>query len=121
MEGAAGAPVDLYAYSIRVASVYDGDTIRADIDLGFGTRLMNKSIRLHGINTPEVRGDSREAGLAARDRVRELILGAEGIVLHSIKDGAGKYGRYLGRIRMADGRVLNDVLLAEGHAVEYMK
>ncbi len=35
-----------YVYDARVVSVYDGDTIRVDIDLGFNLWLHNESIRL---------------------------------------------------------------------------
>ena len=44
-----------YVYKAYVRSVYDGDTITVDIDVGFGITLTSQKIRLRGIDTPEVR------------------------------------------------------------------
>ena len=109
----------LYNYTAKVVSVYDGDTCRVDIDLGLSTWIHNESIRLHRINAPEVRGEEREAGLAARDFLRDLIEGRE-IVLQTIKDKKGKYGRYLGEIWIEhQGQKINvnDFIVANGHAI----
>jgi len=105
-----------YLYKAKVVSVYDGDTCRADIDLGFGTVLKNKTIRLSGIDTAEIRSDDKESALKARDRLRELILGKE-IVLQTVKDRTGKYGRIIGTIYQ-DGMNVNEVLVEEGLAVK---
>lgn len=109
----------LYYYLANVISVYDGDTIRADIDLGLSTWVKNEKIRLARINAPELRGLEREAGLKARDFLRELILGKE-IVLQTIKDRKGKYGRYLAEIWLEqdDGKWINvnDRMVEVGHA-----
>jgi endonuclease YncB( thermonuclease family) len=44
-----------YHYSARVIDVHDGDTIRCDIDLGFGKiTLRNQAFRFFGINAPEI-------------------------------------------------------------------
>ena len=51
-----------YIYKAEVVSVYDGDTITVDIDLGFNVVLRKQKIRLGGINTPEIRGEEREEG-----------------------------------------------------------
>lgn len=45
--------LELYKYCAKVMSVYDGDTIRVDIDLGLKTWIKNESIRLNRINAPE--------------------------------------------------------------------
>lgn len=42
----------LYHYRARLVSVYDGDTIRVDLDLGMGIWRNNIALRLYGINTP---------------------------------------------------------------------
>jgi micrococcal nuclease len=117
----------MFEYMAKVVSVYDGDTIRVDIDLGFGIKFENQSIRLLGIDTPEVRGEEREAGIKVRDYVREQILEKE-IVLKTYKDTKGKYGRWLGQVYyVKDGIVasdspdlicLNDELLKLGMAEE---
>jgi micrococcal nuclease len=115
----------MYEYNAKVIRVYDGDTIWADLDLGFGIWMRNQSIRLLGINTPELRGESKEAGIVSRDRVIELLdsAGNECIIRTSKGKQTGKYGRILGEIWIPDQQTLsvNDILLNEGLAVEYMK
>jgi len=87
----------MFEYMAKVVSVYDGDTIRVDIDLGFGLSLKNQSIRFLGVDTPEVRGDGRDEGLIVRDYVRGQIMDKE-IMLRTYKDTKGKYGRWLAEI-----------------------
>lgn len=43
-----------YPYHLLSSEVYDGDTVKAVLDLGFGTRC-DKSLRIQGIDAPEVR------------------------------------------------------------------
>jgi len=109
--------IDLYRYNARCTSVYDGDSITIDIDLGFNHWMLNQKIRLFGINTHEVRGAERPSGLIARDRLRGLIEGRD-IILASHRDRAGKYGRWLGTIYIDDINI-NKLLLDEGLATIY--
>jgi micrococcal nuclease len=109
----------MYTYKAKVIKVYDGDTITADIDLGFGIWMKNQTIRLYGINTPEVRGEERERGTIVRDWLCEQILNKE-VILNTFKDKKGKYGRYLAEIIIND-RNINSELVEQGMAVEYMK
>ena len=109
--------LQLYTYKATVVSVYDGDSITIDWDLGAGVVLHGQKIRLYGINTPELRGDDREAGLISRDYVREMILDKE-ITMKTYKDKKGKYGRWLAEI-FIDGINLNKQLIDMGYAVEY--
>ena len=110
----------LYRYNAFVSSVYDGDTITVEIDLGLKTFIKGEKIRLSRINAPELRGKEREAGLKSRDFLRQLILN-KNILLETVKDKKGKYGRYLGEIWYAPhGKRLinvNDLLVKKGYAV----
>ena len=117
----------MYNYKISLLRVVDGDTIDAEIDLGFDVKI-KKRIRFMGINTPESRTkdlEEKARGLAAKDRVKALLEGCKNIQLHS--HGIGKFGRCLGEIMldMVDGQEkltlvsLNELLIKEGHAVEY--
>lgn len=109
----------MYEYRAYVKKVYDGDTITVDIDLGFGVLLKNQKIRLYGINTPEVRGESKELGKKVRDLVRQRIL-ETWVIIKTKKDKKGKYGRYLAIVYEPEiEESLNDWLLNEGHAVKY--
>lgn len=108
----------MYQYNAKVVSVYDGDTLRADIDLGFSTWVRGVDIRLHGINAPEMHGDTKVAGTKARDALRELVLGKE-VVIDTFKDKVEKYGRYLAKVTCA-GVCANQLLVDQGLAVPFM-
>lgn len=112
-----GYRIKMYQYRAFVKRVYDGDTITVDIDLGFNMVMRNQKIRLSRINTPEIRGASREAGLKSKLALEEKILN-KNIVIHTQKDKKGKYGRWLAEIWLADV-CLNDWLLSEGLAEKY--
>ena len=103
-----------YKYKAHVTKVYDGDTITVSIDCGFGIELQKQKIRLYGINTPEVRGEERELGIVSRDRLREKILDKD-IILETIKDKKGKYGRFLGIVHYNNINI-NDWLVENGLA-----
>jgi micrococcal nuclease len=107
----------MYEYRAYVRKVYDGDTIRADIDLGFGVELKNQSIRLTGINTPEIRGEEREEGLKSRDALRSRIAN-KWVRIKTTQDKKGKYGRWLGEVWI-DDVCINNWLLKEGLAKVY--
>jgi len=109
----------LYYYKAKITAVYDGDTCTADIDLGLHTVRKNEKIRLARINAPEVRGSQREQGLISRDFLRNLILD-KAILIQTIKDKQGKYGRFLGEIWLIndDGSLsnINDLMVSSGFA-----
>jgi len=104
----------LYTYKARIVSVYDGDTVTADVDLGFHTWVHGEKLRLSRINAPEIRGSERPRGLVSRDWLRERLMGKE-VLIRTTKDKKGKYGRYLVEIFL-DGRNVNDWLVEEGMA-----
>ncbi len=110
---------ELYHYTAQVQSVYDGDTCRVDIDLGLGIWIRNEKLRLLRINAPEMTGSDKALGMASRDFLRGLIDGRE-IIIETVKDQRGKYGRYLAEIWIGQDGVwqnVNDALVAAGHAV----
>lgn len=107
----------MYTYNAYVTKVYDGDTITVDIDLGFGIILKKQKLRLYGLNAPEVRGENKTRGLEVRDTLRELILN-QNIIVKTVKDKKGKYGRWLATI-IYDDQNINEWLLQEGMAEKY--
>jgi len=110
---------ELFHYTALVQSVYDGDTCRVDIDLGLGIWIHNEKLRLVRINAPEMTGPDQPQGVASRDFLRSLIDGKE-IIIETLKDRRGKYGRYLAEIWIEKngGWInVNDALVAAGHAV----
>jgi micrococcal nuclease len=111
-----------YIYKIKVTRVVDGDTIDAEIDLGFDLKL-NKRIRLYGINTPETRTrdpEEKKRGLAAKKFLQQIVDEQQGVLFLKSLDH-GKFGRCIGVLfeQDFDDQSINDVLVQEGHAVEY--
>ena len=77
----------------RVVSVYDGDTFRVDID-GWPPLIgRDMPVRIAGIDCPEMRGKDadKEAAIAARDALRDLLENADLIELRNVR--RGKYFR----------------------------
>ena len=120
--------VNMYNYNATCVKVVDGDTIDADIDLGFGVKI-KKRIRLAGINAPESRTRNlveKKLGLAAKDKLIEMLDGAANCFELESQE-IGKYGRVLGRLHIdkISGKdvitkmCINDCLVKEGYAVEY--
>jgi micrococcal nuclease len=111
---------NLYHYRAMVVYIYDGDTCTVDIDLGLNTWVRGEKLRLYRINAPELRGAERPEGLKSRDFLREQIDG-EKVVIQTIKDKKGKYGRYLAEIwRVSvEGEAINinDLMVEKGFAV----
>ena len=113
--------MELYTYKAKILSVYDGDTVTADIQLGFYVIAHKVKLRLYGINTPEIRGgtaETKKAGITARDWLREKVTGKE-VTVKSF--GKGKYGRWLTELYL-DGEEtsLNQQLIDQGLAVPYL-
>lgn len=108
----------LWKYKAKILRVIDGDTFDVLLDLGFNI-LIRRRVRLYGVNTPEIRGVTKEDGLKASARVSELIEGKDVLLISCDYDD--KFGRCLAKVIIPDGteRDLGDLLLAEGLAVEY--
>jgi len=112
----------MYTYNAKVDRVVDGDTVDALVDLGFDT-WKKVRIRLHGIDAWESRTrdlEEKARGLAAKDRLAEVLeLENEGKFI-LVSHGVGKYGRCLGEIFLTENSdSVNNLLISEGHATEY--
>ena len=118
------ADKDPYVYRIRsVHKVVDGDTIDADIDLGFDISL-TKRIRLAGIDTPESRTkdeEEKKLGLEAKEWLKHRLMYANDIIIRTEKpDSTEKYGRIIGHLFINGEEIsLNNQMIAEGYAWEY--
>jgi micrococcal nuclease len=116
---------DPYIYRVKqVLKVVDGDTIDADIDLGFDISL-TKRVRLAGIDTPESRTtDKREKalGLESKDWLKNRLEFAKDIVIKTqLPDSTEKYGRILGKLYINNEETsLNEQMIDEGYAWSYM-
>jgi micrococcal nuclease len=103
----------------KVIKVYDGDSITIAAKLPFKNSLVYRfSIRLNGIDTPEIKGktdDEKEAAKNARDALSNLILNKY-ITLKNVDNE--KYGRVLADVYLENLHV-NDWLVKERYAVRY--
>lgn len=111
----------MYEYKARLVRVIDGDTVILAVDLGFHLTA-ELAFRLLAIDTPELKGPTREAGLAAKVELERLCgLGQ----LRVTTQKTDKYGRWLAHIDVLaqDGSVIVNVsssLLEGGFGVHYM-
>jgi endonuclease YncB( thermonuclease family) len=101
----------LALYALVTYIVVDGDTIKAPYGVTY---------RLLGFDAPETHfakcDAERELGLAAKERLEELLETSEVKVIESGK--RDKYGRTLAQVT-ANGRDVGDILISEGLARPY--
>lgn len=92
--------------------VVDGDTYDLRIALGLGVEKVGR-IRLIGLDTPELRGEEKARGLAAKDAAEEFMGRCPCSVL---SDGKyGKYGRLIADVEDSSGMKISEYLRAGGH------
>lgn len=103
----------------KIIEVYDGDTCK--VVYRFGRKYFKISIRIGGIDTPEIRGGSQNETKAAeqiRDHVRELILGKIKYIYIEKWDKYG--GRVVGDVFLnGKNKPLSGYLLQRGLAKKY--
>ena len=115
---------DPYIYRIRsIHKVVDGDTIDADIDLGFDISL-TKRIRLAGVDTPESRttdANEKKLGLESKEWLKKRVEGAKDIIIRTeLPDSTEKYGRIIGHLFInGEESSLNNQMITEGYAWPY--
>ena len=111
----------MFRFNAHLVRVVDGDTIDADIELGFSV-FMRDRIRLMGIDTPESRTrnlQEKSWGLAAKHRLIELLAETDGEFTLVTEDmEKGKFGRVLGTIEI-NGKDANQTLIEENFAIPY--
>jgi micrococcal nuclease len=110
----------MYDYQCTIVRVVDGDTVDVDIDLGFDTWRRGERIRLYGVDTPECRSRSateKKAGLLAKGFVMQML--HEGGTYKLTTKEKGKFGRYLGTIKINGELTINAALISEHLAVPY--
>jgi micrococcal nuclease len=118
------ADKDPYIYRIRtISKVVDGDTIDADIDLGFDISL-SKRIRLAGIDTPESRttnAKEKTMGLESKEWLKKTLEGAKDILIKTeLPDSTEKYGRIIGHLFINGQETsLNNQMITSGYALAY--
>jgi endonuclease YncB( thermonuclease family) len=98
--------------------VVDGDTLYCGIDLGMNVAV-NQTIRLYGINCPEMRTAGGPPAKAYAIAWFQQHCPNGRFVLTTQRDHTEKFGRFLGDVYASDGSHLNEELVAAGQAVPY--
>ena len=118
----------MYEYNAKLSKVIDGDTIDADIDLGFQT-FVKQRIKLYGVDTPQSRSKvatEKEEGIKAKNKLIELL--PRDFKVRTVLNRRGKFGRVLGELWInctEDGHEfggwtnINQWLCENGYAVNY--
>jgi endonuclease YncB( thermonuclease family) len=101
-------------YPATLKRVVDGDTYLLLIDQGFGNTTTQR-IRLRNIDTPEVVGETKAAGLAAAAYAEQLLAGTQVTIL-THKDERS-FERWVADVYLPDGKSLADLLVNAGHAI----
>lgn len=105
----------------RVIKVYDADTITIASKLPYDESPMYRlSVRLNGIDTPEIKGkgvseEEKKAAIVARDFLANLVMN-KFVRLENI--ASEKYGRILADVYIGD-IYINELLIKERYAVKY--
>ena len=110
----------MYEYGCNITRIVDGDTVDAEIDLGFDI-IYKSRVRLYGIDTPESRTrdlDEKARGKLASKFLEDHINKAGSVKIQTKLDKKGKFGRVLGVI-VADEIDLNQAMIDNYLAVAY--
>lgn len=112
---------DLYRYRAEVLRVVDGDTFEALIDVGFGMK-MQSSVRILGIDAPELKGDTKAAGEVSKEALARL-LADRSVRIRTEKPDS--FGRALAEVWI-DSKIggwfsVSSLMISNGHAVPKAK
>lgn len=113
----------MYQYKIKnIKNVIDGDTIKVDIDLGFGI-TSSQIVRLLDVDAAEIRTLNlieKTEGLKAKEWLQQELSKKGEWIIETKKDD--KYGRVLGTLYLVGEPVtINEKIINDGFAVPYNK
>lgn len=110
----------MYEYKCRILNIVDGDTVDVDIDLGFSVYLTNRRVRMYAIDAPETRTKDlveKALGLAAKDRLAQLMPVGSTFIVQTVLDKNDSFGRILGTFyKNTKETSINEIMLNEGYA-----
>lgn len=114
----------MYTYKAKLIRAVEGDTIDADIDLGFDLSIRQR-VKLYGIATPDIKSkdlETKQKALDVKSRLIEML--GNGFVVETVLNKRGKYGRVMGIVYIEDSSNnlinVNKLLIEEGLAMEYL-
>jgi micrococcal nuclease len=99
---------------LEVVKVVDGDTI--ELKIGENT----ESVRLIGIDAPEIEGKTKEKGIESKNYLKSLI-GTEKVRLEAdeTQDDRDIYDRLLRYVFLKNGKMINKIMIETKMAKEY--
>jgi micrococcal nuclease len=105
----------LYHYSAHVLRVVDGDTLEVMIDHG-DSIFRKRTIRILGMNAPEMTGKAKDAGHGARNvLILHLAIHGNAIIIRTEKPDS--FGRSLAECWTLDGKSVAEYMIEQGRAV----
>lgn len=111
-----------YHYRASLVRVIDGDTIVVRVALGFHAAI-DITVRIAGIDAPEMHGPEREAGGAAALWLADLLADAPALYVRTHRDSRS-FARWVADVAIPrpgdeDGELhdVSELLIAAGHAV----
>lgn len=118
-------PKHEWTYPAKIVRVVDGDTLIATLDRGMND-FSTLKLRLAGINTPEIIGESHEAGARARDYVltwaAEAMKDPDEWPILVVTQKTDEYGRWVAVVySKRGGHCLNENLIDRGLAEVWPK
>lgn len=105
-------------YKVRLGKVIDGDTFKVYLACSYKLFCKSVSVRVRGVNCPEMRGgtpETKAAAKAAKAFTTQFLRGGK-ILLRNC--GRDKYFRLLCEVNV-NGADLGAALIEHGHAVPY--
>lgn len=115
-----------FIYRCELIRVVDGDTVDIWVDCGFQIRH-RLTVRVLGVNAPEMHGVSRALGEKAKRYTEEWFAEIKDLCVQTTQDGTFKvdsFRRYLadfsGTYPNGERGKLADALLASGNAVVFL-
>lgn len=113
----------MHQHNCLLVAWLDGDTCDVKIDLDFDIWL-NMRIRVDGINSPEIHSKNpveKKAGTLARSHAELLAPTQQTYLIETAKAGKEreKFGRWLAKITLKDGRDFAKAMIDAGQAKEY--
>jgi len=105
--------IDSYIRYGTIDSVTDGDSVIASIDLGFST-FSKVELRLLDVFSFETKGTQKELGIKDKEELINLMPVGSKVSIQTFKTKNGKdkksFTRYIAKIWLENGLLLNDIL-----------
>ncbi|MEK6882381.1 MAG: thermonuclease family protein [Nanoarchaeota archaeon] len=99
--------MQLYLYKAKIINIVDGDTIDAEIDVGFKLKTVQR-LRLLGVNTAETHSKDLDQKLLAKQATEFTSkLLDKNVIIQTEKSDA--FGRYLAKVFYIENGIEKDL------------